>query len=80
MSTVDWIIVIVIAAAVFVLLQRWLKSVEWLISNFDYQCSHCGGYIYLTTWQAAAALHFNGRKWVRCPHCGQMTWAVPIRK
>lgn len=62
------------------LIQRWLTANRWLISNEDYLCSNCGGYIYIPPANAMLALHLLGRKWVRCPHCGEMAWAVPIRK
>jgi hypothetical protein len=79
----DWInvlFILMICVALVFLLQRWLKSTGWIISNLDYECSNCGGYIYLTPWQAMFSIHSMGRKWVRCPHCGEMTWAVPIRE
>ena len=76
---INGIFIFIICAAIFLLIQKWLAPTAWLINNFDYQCSRCGGYIYLTTWQALLALHMMGRKWVRCLHCEQMTWAVPIR-
>ncbi len=79
-TLINGFFIFVICAALFALIQRWLKSVQWIISNLDYQCTKCGGYIYLSTWQATTAFHLMGRKWVRCPHCGQMTWAEPIRK
>ncbi len=81
MSTViDGVLILVICGAIFALIQRWMKSTQWIISNLDYQCSICRGYIYLSPWQAMVAFHSMGRKWVQCPHCGQMTWAIPIVK
>ena len=77
---IEWILIFIISIGVLALIQRWMKSVQWMISNLDYYCSNCGGYIYLSPWQAMVAFHSMGRKWVRCPHCGQMTWAVPIDK
>jgi hypothetical protein len=80
MDLINAVLIGVIGIALVIMMQRWLKSVGWIISNLDYECENCGGYIYLSPWQAVFTIRSMGRKWVRCPHCGQMTWAVPIRK
>lgn len=79
-NIINGFFVFVILGTLMALVLRGMESIQWMISNLDYQCSNCGGYIYLSTWQAMLSFHFMGRKWVRCPHCGQMTWAVPIRR
>jgi DNA-directed RNA polymerase subunit RPC12/RpoP len=76
---INGILLFLICIGVMAIILKWLRTSGWLISNLDYVCSKCGGYIYLPTWQAVTSFHFMGRKWVRCPHCGQMTWAIPIR-
>jgi DNA-directed RNA polymerase subunit RPC12/RpoP len=53
---------------------------SWISSNFDYQCANCGAIFTLQTWQAMIAPHAMWRKLVRCPTCGQMTWATLVRK
>lgn len=79
-TVINGFFILVICGALFLLARRYFASIGWMISNLDYQCTNCGGYIYLDPWQAALAPHSMGSKWVRCPHCGQMTWARPIRK
>ncbi len=79
-TIINGILLLIICVTLFLAIQRLLVSTGWIISNLDYQCSSCGGSIYLTPSQAMLAFHWMGKKWVRCPHCGQMTWAIPIRK
>ena len=76
---INGIFLIIISIPVFILSQRWIKSGYWLFSNLDYICTRCGGYVYLSPWQAMLSIHFVGRKWTRCPHCGEMSWVVPFR-
>jgi DNA-directed RNA polymerase subunit RPC12/RpoP len=71
------IIPIVSAAILTVLFAFWQR---WMSSTFDYQCANCGEIFSLPAWQAMLALHVVETKLVRCPNCGQMTWATPVRK
>ncbi len=79
-TLINGFLTLVICASLYLIIRRWIAATHWMISNLDYRCSRCGGCIYLSPWQATLAIHSMGRKWVPCPHCGQMTWAVPIQK
>ena len=68
---------IIVLAIVIVLAATWQR---WMTNNFDYQCANCGAIFGLPTWQAMISPHAMGRKLVRCPNCGSMTWATPVRK
>lgn len=76
---INGIFLIIISIPLFLITQRWIKNTSWVISNLDYVCTRCGGYVYLSPWQAMLSIHFMGQKWTRCPHCGEMTWKAPIR-
>lgn len=52
-----------------------------LTSKYDYQCGNCGRTFSLTPLAASIAPHrFGGSKLVKCPHCGDRTWASPVPK
>jgi DNA-directed RNA polymerase subunit RPC12/RpoP len=52
-----------------------------LSKNFDYQCANCGTRFSPSALAAALAPHrFGGLKLLRCPNCGQTTWASAVRK
>jgi len=68
---------LIIPGLVLILYAFWQS---WLTSNFDYQCANCGAVFGLPTWQAMIAPHAMWRKLVRCPNCGQVTWAGLVRK
>jgi hypothetical protein len=53
---------------------------NWMNRNFDYQCANCDEVFSLSLSQAMLAPHFLGRKLVRCPRCGKISWAAPVRK
>lgn len=73
----DRLIPIIILAIVAIFVAFWQRRTS---SNFDYQCGNCGAIFSLPTWQAVIAPHAMGRKLVKCPNCGSMTWATPVRK
>jgi DNA-directed RNA polymerase subunit RPC12/RpoP len=68
------IVIAIVVLIVAALVQRWISS------NFDYQCANCGEIFSLSAWQAMFVPHSMGKKLVRCPHCGQTTWATPVPK
>lgn len=57
-----------------------IKMLNWRIRNFDYQCEICGAIFNLPFSLAVMSLHMMGRKYVKCPHCGQWSWVSPIPK
>jgi DNA-directed RNA polymerase subunit RPC12/RpoP len=68
-------IIVVAIVTVFVAFSQ-----RWMISNFDYQCANCGEIFGLSTLQAMIAPHAMGKKLVKCPNCGKVIWATPVRK
>jgi len=64
--------IVLIVIAVIIVLQT--------NKNFDYQCSNCGAIFSLSALSALFSLHMMGKKFVRCPHCGAVTWANRIPK
>ncbi len=68
-------LVVLAIATVFAL--YWAR---WQTSTFDYQCANCGQIFGLSPWQALAVPHAMGKKWLKCPTCGQATWAAPVPK
>lgn len=77
METLTLVLPFIVLALAIAMLFVWNN---WLVSNFDYQCGFCGRIFSLTIWQAVAAPHMMWRKLMRCPHCGNMAWATPVRK
>ncbi len=61
-----------IAVAV-VLLMATSRSVK-------YQCENCGGIFGLSPFFAIAAPHMMGKKFVRCPRCGIVSWVSPMHR
>jgi DNA-directed RNA polymerase subunit RPC12/RpoP len=61
-----------------------ILAVSWqtyLSKNFDYQCGSCGERFTPSVLAAAVAPHrFGGRKLLRCPSCGKVTWASAVPK
>ncbi len=53
---------------------------RWMNRHFDYQCENCRAVFPLPIWQGVFAPHAMGRKLVRCPNCGQMSWVSPVNK
>ncbi|WP_042379833.1 hypothetical protein [Streptacidiphilus melanogenes] len=49
-------------------------------SLYHYQCTHCGESFGISPLLAALAHHRMGQKLLRCPSCGAVTWARPVRK
>jgi len=50
-------------------------------SRYDYRCETCGENFSLSPLAGAVAPHrIGGRKWVRCPRCGALSWATPVLK
>jgi predicted RNA-binding Zn-ribbon protein involved in translation (DUF1610 family) len=68
------IIIVALAVAFVAFWQRWIAG------NFDFQCAKCGEVFSLPAWQAMIAPHAMGRKLVKCPNCGEMTWATLVHK
>ncbi len=68
---------IIVIAAVTLLAVVWAR---WTNSHFDYQCPNCGEIFSLSVLQAMAVPHMSGRKLVRCPNCGRVSWATPVAK
>ncbi len=61
-----------IAVAV-ILLMAMSRSVQ-------YQCDNCGGIFSLSPFIAVAAPHMMGKKFVRCPRCGIVSWVSPMHR
>jgi len=68
------LIVVLLALVVVTLIQRGL------VSNYDYQCANCQEVFSITLLQAMLFPHSFGKKLVRCPNCGKVTWAVRVPK
>jgi ribosomal protein S27AE len=66
-----------VAVLVLIIYAFWQA---WIIGNFDYQCGNCGYIFSLQLLDAMFAPHAFWRKLVRCPNCGQMTWAALVQK
>ena len=59
-----------------------MALVQWNLSkDFDYTCDACGFRFSPPPLLLAVTPHrFGGTKLLRCPRCGEVTWAVPVRK
>jgi DNA-directed RNA polymerase subunit RPC12/RpoP len=69
------IILVVLVFAINLLVQRNLTS------RYDYQCGRCGVAFPLTPAVAAVAPHkMGGAKYVKCPNCGNRSWATRVPK
>jgi predicted Zn finger-like uncharacterized protein len=52
-----------------------------LTSRYDYECANCGTRFAIAPAAAAIAPHRMGRaKYVKCPNCGQRSWATAVPK
>ena len=55
--------------------------IQWVVvRNYSYQCANCGHVFNLSLSQGVFAPQTLGKKRVRCPNCGQVTWAVRVRR
>ncbi len=68
---------LIVVAVAAILGLSWQNLIN---RNYDYQCQNCGAVFSLSTFQAFVLPHMMGRKLVRCPVCGQMTWAERVPK
>ena len=57
-----------------------IMAMNWRVRNFDYECETCGARFNLPLSASLISFHMLGRKYVKCPHCGQWSWVNPIPK
>lgn len=57
-----------------------VKMLNWRVRNFNYQCQICGAIFTIPLSVEIISFHIMGRKYVKCPHCGQWSWVTPIPK
>ncbi len=69
---------LMIVGVAFILMVLWNRTINR--NTIGYQCSNCGEIFTIDPLTATIAPHSFGKKYVRCPHCGQMSWAVPVPK
>lgn len=67
--------IIMVLVAIFALMM-----INWRARHFDYQCEICGAIFSLPFSAAITSIHMMGRKYVKCPNCGQWCWANPVPK
>lgn len=68
-------IIVIVLGVVFVFM-TWSQRTRY----FDYQCKNCGAVFNLPFSVAVVSPHMMGRKYVKCPHCGQWSWVSPVPK
>ncbi len=69
------VIVVVGALLVSFLVQKRLSS------HYDYRCEGCGHTFSLSPVAMVVAPHrIGGRKWVKCPSCGRLSWVTPVSR
>lgn len=72
------LIALVVIAAGFIINYLFQRGRS---NQYDYCCGQCEETFSLSPLTGAFAPHrMGGRKWVRCPHCGALSWATPIPK
>ncbi len=54
--------------------------VIWHSRAFGYRCESCGTQFSATPLQDFLAPHYAGKKYLRCPGCGQKEWAKVIAR
>lgn len=69
---------LLVVLVVLVLSHFWNRG---LVARYDYRCDQCDSTFSLSPWVATIAPHrFGGLKYVKCPRCGQYSWAEPVEK
>jgi DNA-directed RNA polymerase subunit RPC12/RpoP len=48
--------------------------------NFNYKCGNCGNEFSISPVTGVLTPHNMGRKLLKCPSCGKITWARRVRK
>jgi DNA-directed RNA polymerase subunit RPC12/RpoP len=70
---------------VFIIVAGIGGLVAWSTRNFGYRCGNCGKEFEIS-WHAnfySPHIGFSARsakKYVKCPHCGQWSWATVLKK
>jgi DNA-directed RNA polymerase subunit RPC12/RpoP len=66
--------VVVVVLCVVVILNQWMGT------KFDFECRNCGHRITPSPVMAALAPHSFGKKLLKCPECGSVTWTQRVPK
>jgi DNA-directed RNA polymerase subunit RPC12/RpoP len=53
---------------------------DWMNHTFNYQCGNCGEVFGLSLLGGMLSPHMRGRKLIRCPNCGKISWSTPVHK
>jgi DNA-directed RNA polymerase subunit RPC12/RpoP len=69
----EYVMPFIVLAMVVVFVVLWNRS-------FDYQCGKCGAKFGLPILSALLIPFWMRKKLVKCPHCGEQTWAAPVPK
>lgn len=54
----------------------WL--IWWHARNTAYRCDHCGHEFAVSAWRDAFSPHLMTSKYLKCPECGQRSWAKAL--